>query len=136
LKNTVLGIFKFSKVPESVAFIMDGNRRYAKNKGMEKIKGHHEGFDKLIQVMEWCLILGIKVVTVYALSIDNFNRPKEELDGLMELVEEKFSKLSEKNALFQQQGIKVQFLGNLEFVDKKIRDIVDKMVEDTKHNSK
>ena len=115
---------------------MDGNRRYAQHKGVQKIKGHEEGLDKLIEVFEWCLKLGIKIVTVYAFSIDNFNRPQEEVDGIMNLAEEKFAKLSEKNELFQKQGIKVNFFGNFEFVEMKITDILKKMENDTKHNSK
>ena len=115
---------------------MDGNRRYAQHKGVQKIKGHEEGLDKLLEVLEWCLKLGIKVVTVYAFSIDNFNRPQEEVDGIMNLAEEKFAKLSEKQALFQKQGIKVNFFGNFDFVEKKLKDILRKMEYDTKNNSK
>ena len=115
---------------------MDGNRRYAKKKGYENIKGHEEGLGKLIEVLEWSLHLGVKIVTVYAFSIDNFNRPQEEVDGIMNLAEEKFARLSEKNALFQKYGIKVCFFGNFEFVDRKIRDILEKMENDTSHNSK
>jgi undecaprenyl pyrophosphate synthase len=64
-----------SNIPQSVAIIMDGNRRYAEKKKMEKIKGHEDSLSKLLDVLQWCIELQIKELTVFSFSIDNFNRP-------------------------------------------------------------
>ncbi|NP_001040452.1 dehydrodolichyl diphosphate synthase [Bombyx mori] len=86
-------VIKTGRVPQHIAFIMDGNRRYAKKNSVDKSTGHHKGFDKLSETLKWCLDLGIPEVTVYAFSIENFKRSKEEVDALMELAREKFQNL-------------------------------------------
>ena len=73
-----------------IAFIMDGNRRYARENHLGKVEeGHKQGFVKLMEVLEWCLDLGISEVSVYAFSIENFKRAKEEVEALMLLAHEK-----------------------------------------------
>lgn len=89
-------IIKCGPIPNHVAIIMDGNRRYARETKVEKIKGHNKGFEKLAEVLFWCNKLGIKEVTVYAFSIENFKRSKEEVDQLFTLAREKFNKLLEE----------------------------------------
>ncbi|XP_009572298.1 PREDICTED: dehydrodolichyl diphosphate synthase isoform X3 [Fulmarus glacialis] len=89
-------IIKAGPMPKHVAFIMDGNRRYAQKCHVERQQGHSQGFDKLAQTLRWCLNLGIREVTVYAFSIENFKRSKEEVDGLMDLARQKFSRLLEE----------------------------------------
>ena len=66
LETFMVKILKCGAIPRHVAFIMDGNRRYAKIRGIEKIQGHSEGFEKLAQTLQWCHDLGINEVTVYA----------------------------------------------------------------------
>ncbi len=66
LESICLRILKCGNIPRHVAFIMDGNRRYAKRLGLEKIQGHAQGFDKLAETLQWCHDLGIQEVTVYA----------------------------------------------------------------------
>lgn len=105
--GVTLQVIRSGVIPKHVAIIMDGNRRFAKKMHIENGKGHALGFEKLREVsvctliltrqtLEWCLDVGIQVVTVYAFSIENFKRPKEEVDGLMTLAKEKFLKLLEK----------------------------------------
>ncbi len=77
-------------IPNHVAFIMDGNRRFAKLNQIEPHEGHSFGFQQLLDVLDWCLLLGIKAVTIYAFSIENFKRPAKEVEGLMDLAEAKF----------------------------------------------
>ena len=92
-------ILKTGPVPKHVAIIMDGNRRYARINQLEKIQGHISGFDKLSEALNWCFKMNIKEVTVYAFSIENFKRSKDEVDQLFLLAREKFEKLlSEKYA--------------------------------------
>ncbi|XP_009954978.1 PREDICTED: dehydrodolichyl diphosphate synthase isoform X3 [Leptosomus discolor] len=89
-------VIKAGPMPKHVAFIMDGNRRYAQKCHVERQQGHSQGFDKLAQTLRWCLNLGIREVTVYAFSIENFKRSKEEVDGLMDLARQKFSRILEE----------------------------------------
>uniref|UniRef100_A0A3Q3X7R0 ditrans,polycis-polyprenyl diphosphate synthase [(2E,6E)-farnesyldiphosphate specific] n=1 Tax=Mola mola TaxID=94237 RepID=A0A3Q3X7R0_MOLML len=89
-------ILKAGPMPKHVAFIMDGNRRFARKKNMECLKGHMQGFNKLAETLRWCKHLNIPEVTVYAFSIENFKRTKDEVDGLMELARQKFLKLLEE----------------------------------------
>uniref|UniRef100_A0A8C1PWH9 ditrans,polycis-polyprenyl diphosphate synthase [(2E,6E)-farnesyldiphosphate specific] n=1 Tax=Cyprinus carpio TaxID=7962 RepID=A0A8C1PWH9_CYPCA len=86
-------ILKAGPMPKHVAFIMDGNRRFAQKAHVQRQEGHSQGFEKLAETLRWCLNLGIHEVTVYAFSIENFKRSKEEVDGLMELARQKFIRL-------------------------------------------
>jgi undecaprenyl diphosphate synthase len=73
---------------------MDGNRRYARAKNCRSVlEGHFRGFKQLTRVLEWCEWIGVREVTLYAFSIENFKRPREEVDGLMVLAEQKFMEL-------------------------------------------
>ncbi len=130
-------IFKYGGyIPKSVAIIMDGNRRYAKKNKYEKIKGHEDGLNKLLDVVEWSLYFEIKEVTAFAFSIDNFNRPKEEFDNLVKLAKEKFTYLTEKGQYFDNKNIRVCFYGNLEMLqDKDLVEKFRKMEEETKNNN-
>ncbi|CAH0397344.1 unnamed protein product [Chilo suppressalis] len=86
-------IIKTGRIPQHIAFIMDGNRRYAKKHHENTAAGHSKGFDKLSETLKWCLDLGIPEVTVYAFSIENFKRSEEEVNALMDLAREKFQRL-------------------------------------------
>jgi ditrans,polycis-polyprenyl diphosphate synthase len=74
LAQAVGWILKGGEIPKHVAFIMDGNRRFAKSKGKPPIEGHNKGFSKLAEVLTWCETLLITEVTVYAFSAENFKR--------------------------------------------------------------
>lgn len=94
IRSICCSILKAGHIPQHVAIIMDGNRRFAKKMQYSRtFQGHVQGFDKLLETLEWCLDLGITELTVYAFSIENFKRSKEEVDGLMELAKQKVAKL-------------------------------------------
>ena len=73
---------------------MDGNRRFAKQRLMPRMRGHELGYSKLEQAVQWCFELGVRVVTVYAFSIENFRRSASEVEALMSLAEDKFDDVS------------------------------------------
>lgn len=73
-------------IPTAIGIIMDGNRRYAKEHNMPKLEGHRRGYDKLKEVVEWCKESGVKYLTVYAFSTENWNRSADEVDYLMNLI--------------------------------------------------
>ncbi|CAB0009140.1 unnamed protein product [Nesidiocoris tenuis] len=108
----MLRILKCGRIPKHIAFIMDGNRRFAQKSNIEKIEGHSKGFDKLSEVLQWCLEIGVEEVTVYAFSIENFKRSKEEVDGLMDLTREKFNRLLEEKEKMKKHGLRVRVIGN------------------------
>ena len=80
---------------------MDGNRRYAKKKSVKTTIGHDFGLASLKKCLEWCFHLGITTISIFAFSIENFNRPKEEVDKIMNLARQNFLKLSEHNEFLE-----------------------------------
>ncbi len=96
LQKWLIWVLSFGPIPEHVAFIMDGNRRFARKRHNETSQGHRDGFGKLEETLEWCMQLGVKWVTVYAFSIENFKRSSEEVDALMLLAEEKFEAFAQQ----------------------------------------
>ncbi len=136
-KTTSYILTKGGHIPQSVAFIMDGNRRFATKNNLKKIKGHESGLNTLLNVLEWCINLNIHELTVFAFSIDNFNRSKEEIEGLLKLAGEKFVKLSSKGELLKENGVQICFYGNLEYFkyfDEELAEKLRKMEDDTKDN--
>ncbi|EGT46553.1 hypothetical protein CAEBREN_02871 [Caenorhabditis brenneri] len=100
-------------VPRHVAFVMDGNRRFAKTKLLGSVvKGHEKGFEQLAKILDWCNRFGIHEITVYAFSIENFKRSDEEVNGLMRLAEEKFQKLLNETEKLDEKRIRFCFYGN------------------------
>lgn len=85
-----------NRVPQHVAIIMDGNGRWAKSKGLDRIYGHREGVDSVDKVMEAASDLGVKFITLYAFSTENWNRPEQEVSALMEILSQALKKYIEK----------------------------------------
>ncbi len=102
-------------VPEHVAIIMDGNRRFATARGFSPFIGHKLGRDTLEEVMGWCLEVGIKVLTVYAFSTENLNRAPPEVRRLMELFERNFRELGDDERVHRHE-IRVQIIGQIELL--------------------
>ena len=92
-QKTFGNMLRQGQLPKHVAIIMDGNRRYAKNKKIKKIEGHISGFEKLVEALNWCFTVNIREVSVYAFSIENFKRSPDEVNALFDLAREKFQHL-------------------------------------------
>lgn len=115
-----------------IAIIMDGNRRWAKEKGLPSAMGHKKGVDALKTVVRACDDYGIKYLTVYAFSTENWNRKKEEVDFLMDL----FCKtLKNETREMHKKNVRIRFIGNLEKLSQKLRDILEESSELTKNNT-
>ncbi|XP_066595345.1 dehydrodolichyl diphosphate synthase complex subunit DHDDS isoform X2 [Prorops nasuta] len=114
---------------------MDGNRRYANKNNVEKIEGHTRGFDKLAESLQWCMDLGISEVTVYAFSIENFKRTKEEVDCLMELASQKFQRLLDEKEKLMEHGVCVRVIGNLSLIPDKVKRHIAEAMFLTKDNN-
>ena len=98
------------KVPLHIAIIMDGNGRWAKQQGENRIYGHYEGVNSVRSVVEAAGEVGVKYVTFYAFSTENWNRPKEEVDALMELL---VSTISAETPQLNKKNVRLQAIGNL-----------------------
>lgn len=90
-RQLIAWVLRSRPVPKHIAFIMDGNRRFAEKRQLRKAQGHTFGYQRLIKALEWCLDLGVECVSVYAFSIDNYHRSQEEVDTLMQLAEDKLA---------------------------------------------
>lgn len=119
------------KIPHHVAIILDGNGRWAKARGMTRSEGHRAGFDNLTSLSKHVFKTGVKVLSVFAFSTENFKRSKEEVSFLMHIFENKFKEYAEK---LRKDNIKVVFSGGRgEPVKKKIISIMNECEEITKH---
>ena len=98
------------KIPRHVAIIMDGNGRWAKQQGEDRIFGHHEGVNSVREIVEACGEVGVQYLTLYAFSTENWNRPKEEVDALMELL---VSTISMETPNLHKKGVKLQVIGDI-----------------------
>jgi len=122
-------------VPHHVAIIMDGNRRYASEFGMEISQGHEKGREKLEQILEWCMEIGVKMLTVYAFSTENVSRDKAEVDDLMRMFVENFRRLSEDDRVHKHK-IRVRVLGQKEMLPKDVQQAITVAEEKTKDYDK
>lgn len=98
-----------TRVPKHVAIIMDGNGRWAKSKGLDRIFGHQEGVDSVDKVMEAASDLGVKYITLYAFSTENWNRPQQEVNALMDILSSALRKYIEK---ISRNNVRLQVIGD------------------------
>lgn len=132
-----LNVIKTGKIPRHVAFIMDGNRRYAKKLHLSTSSdGHIHGFDKLAEALQWCLDIGIVEVTVYAFSIENFKRSEDEVNALLELAREKFQKFMEEKDELNKRGICIRMIGNWKLLPLDLQKCMADVMLLTRHNNK
>ena len=118
--------------PKHVAIILDGNRRWAKERGLTGLQGHKAGFDNIKRLSTYVLNQGTEVLSVFAFSTENFNRSKEEVNYLMDLFVNKFR--SEKK-YYQDKNIKVVFSGREALLRSDVLQVIRSLEEDTKNNT-
>ena len=151
LRDLLIGALRQGPIPQHVAFVMDGNRRFARTHGIETVEGHNLGFEALarvrsilwcamsqaantFQILEVCYKSGVKVVTVYAFSIENFKRSKYEVDALMAMAKVKLSQLAQHGDLLDRYGASVRVLGQRDLLKPDVIEAMDKAVSMTQHN--
>ncbi len=120
------------KIPMHVGIILDGNGRWAKEKGMKRTAGHLAGYKNLKRISKYILNSGTKYLSVFAFSTENFNRPIEEVNYLMNLFIEGFNK---DRKFFMKENIKVVFSGRREKLSQEVLHAMDKMMEETENNT-
>ncbi len=122
-----------SKIPTHVAVIMDGNGRWATSRGLPRLAGHRAGTENLRRVIRACVEFGVQYLTIYAFSTENWGRPKDEVEGLMNILADVIDKeLSELN----EEGVQLRHIGRLESLDPRLREKVLKAVDQTKNNDR
>lgn len=119
-------------VPKHIAIIMDGNRRWAREKGKETSEGHKAGAENLEKIASYCNKIGIKYLTVYAFSTENWKRSKEEVSALMILLKNYLKKFS-KNA--NKENIRIKVLGDIEILEPGLKKSIKDAIEKTKNGT-
>lgn len=120
-------------MPKHVAMILDGNRRWAKEKGLPSLKGHQKGFETIKDLAPYIINRGVEVLSVYVFSEQNFNRSEEEINYLMDIFVNMFKKECNK---FHDENIKIVFSGRKNNLRKDVIEAMNEVIERTKDNTK
>ena len=121
------------QVPAHVAIIMDGNGRWAKERGLPRVAGHRAGTENIRRILEACVEFGVKILTIYAFSTENWGRPEDEVKSLMRLFGEVIDR---ETRTLDKQGIRLHHVGSLEGISEKLKEKTLKAIEVTKHNKR
>ena len=122
----------FPDIPRHIAVIMDGNGRWAKERGLPRREGHRAGAESVREVTDACIDLGVEYLTLYAFSSENWNRPQAEIKALMELLD-RF--LSEKAKDLKKQNIRLLAIGQLDRLPEKTRKLLGRLAAETAHHT-
>ncbi len=122
-----------TKIPQHIAIIMDGNGRWATERGKDRSFGHQAGVDTVRRITSECTKLGVKYLTLYTFSTENWNRPAEEVDTLMDLLSSTL--LQEAEEIFS-RGIRIRAIGDLEALPEHVKNQLYNIMELTKNNTK
>lgn len=117
-----------TRLPEHIAIIMDGNGRWAKAQGLDRSYGHKKGVDSVRTVTEAASEIGVKYLTLYTFSTENWNRPQEEIEALMALM---VMAIERETPDLIKNNVRLQAIGNLGRMPKEVRDRLDKCISDT-----
>lgn len=119
-------------MPKHIAIIMDGNRRWAREKGLDPKLGHKAGAETLEKIASYANQIGLKYLTVYAFSTENWKRTKEEVGALMILLRTYLDKFLNRESL---RNIRIRVLGNIDNLDEGLKNSINKIVEKSKNNT-
>lgn len=122
-----------TRIPTHVAFIMDGNGRWAARRGLPRLAGHQAGTENLRRVIRACVEFGVKYMTIYAFSTENWGRPKEEVEGLMHILADVIDRELEE---LHQEGVQLRHIGHLDTLAPSLHEKVLQAIELTKNNSR
>ncbi|GLB41178.1 putative adds multiple copies of isopentenyl pyrophosphate (IPP) to farnesyl pyrophosphate (FPP) to produce dehydrodolichyl diphosphate (Dedol-PP), a precursor of dolichol which is utilized as a sugar carrier in protein glycosylation in the endoplasmic reticulum (ER) [Lyophyllum shimeji] len=135
-QRLLLTVLAAGPIPRHVAFVMDGNRRYARSHRKRPTEGHLEGFQALRRMLEICFVLDIRCVSAFAFSIENFKRSPEEVDTLMGIAEEKLLELCQHGDLLNKYGVRLNVVGNVGLLPKPVQKAARKAENMTRHNKR
>lgn len=120
-------------LPRHIGFIMDGNGRWAKQRGLPRLAGHRAGAENLRRVLRACGEWGIKYVTIYAFSTENWGRPKEEVEGLFNLLDNYIDQYLPE---LMKEGVQVRHIGRMDGVPERLQEKIRQVVDATKDNDR
>lgn len=120
-----------NNVPAHVAVIMDGNGRWAKKRGLPRIEGHKKGVEVLEKLVDTCIETGIKIVSIYAFSTENWSRPQDEVDGLWQLFE---VFMESKSSMLSEKGVRIIHSGMTERIPERVRELLEESQKATMNN--
>lgn len=120
-------------VPRHVAVVMDGNGRWAKSRGLPRIKGHHEGANSVVAIVKACRKLGIEYLTLYAFSVENWVRPKDEIRGLMGILK---SFLENQEKLLHDNEVRLRTIGRIADLSTNLQHELQRVIDATKNYDK
>ncbi len=120
-----------SKIPQHIVLFPDGNRRWAKERGLHPLEGHKAGYEKLVDFVNWCRNKGIKVVTAFGFSTENWNRTEEEVSYLMKLLEIGL-RTHVKDFASKERGARVRVIGERDRLPKSLQEAIHDVEEQTK----
>ncbi len=120
-------------IPQHIVLFPDGNRRWAKDKGLDSFKGHYQGYKNIIDFGDWCKNRGVKVLTAFGFSTENWKRTEKEVNYLMKLLD---MGLLESLKRFQKNEVRVKIIGQKEKLPKSSQKIIKEVEEKTKNNKK
>jgi len=127
---------KENPMPKHIAFILDGNRRWAVSKGLPRWAGYDLGARKAEEVVEWCFEIGVKVVTLYVLSTENIaKRRREELEKIFEVIKN-YAKKAIREGRLKKMGVKVKVIGLKELLPRDVREWLERLEKETENNNK
>lgn len=118
-------------VPHHVGFILDGNRRFARAKGLKPWRGHEYGREKVHELLNWCEEFGIRELTLYSFSMQNFSRPAREVKALMDLMEKAFTDLIDDPRVYERK-IRIRAIGQIDMLPEPVRKAIAKAEAATK----
>ncbi|MEO8110572.1 MAG: isoprenyl transferase [Ginsengibacter sp.] len=121
-----------NKLPRHIAIIMDGNGRWAKEKGKDRLFGHYSGVESVRNIVEGCAELGIEYLTLYAFSTENWDRPKDEVSGLMELL---VQTIKQEVVTLNKNNIKLHVIGDTDLLPPSARKELFEACEETRSNT-
>ncbi|KAJ8899478.1 hypothetical protein K2173_018452 [Erythroxylum novogranatense] len=135
LRKCIIRIVSVGPIPNHIAVIMDGNRRFAKKWNLVGGDGHRFGLLALMSMLKYCCEFGVEYVTIYAFSIDNFKRKPEEIQYLMDLFQEQIEWFLKEESIVDRYGLRVYFLGDLKLLPETVRLAMKRAMEATANNS-
>ena len=124
------------KIPEHIGIILDGNRRYAKESGfVNVVRGHYDGADKLEEFLGWCEELGVKIVSIWIFSLDNFNRDGSEVRDILNVIEEKMQEMIHSDKVHHNQ-VHIRSMGKIDLLPASLQETIRKAEAITKNYDK
>jgi len=143
---SILGVYKLyekwlwqqvknGRKPEHIAIILDGNRRWASGLSLNPGVGHHYGAEKTEDLLDWCMDLGVKSITLYAFSTENFLRSSQEVDEIMRITEEKLGELLKAERIHKNK-VRVKVIGRSDLLPESLQEMIEQVEEATKNYDK